>query len=126
MTNNSKQIQALKDAAQEKRAATIERVLVALKIMEDQKIPINFESVANFAQVSKTWVYAEPSIKEQIKNARISSNNNHYMRNQAVKLSAKDKEISILIKQNKQLREDIVELKQQLEVAYAALYKQNE
>lgn len=67
MKNDSKQIQALKNAAQEKRALTTERVLAALKIMEEQNIPINFESVANFAQVSKTWVYASPLLKNEYK-----------------------------------------------------------
>ena len=46
------------------------------------------------------------------------------MKNQAIKISTQEKEIQILSKQNKQLREQIEELKQQLEVAYAALYNQ--
>ncbi|AUH74252.1 DUF6262 family protein [Legionella sainthelensi] len=125
MKNDSKQIQALKNAAQEKRAATIERVLEALKIMEEQNIPINFESVANFSQVSKTWVYAQPSIKEQIKNFKSNADNRHSKKDQAIKIRAQENEIDILSKQNKQLRQQVNELKQQLEVAYAALYKEN-
>lgn len=49
--------------------------------------------------------------------------NNHYMQNQAAMLSKKDKEIDILTKQNKHLRQQIEELNKQLEVAYASLYK---
>ena len=45
------------------------------------------------------------------------------MRDQAVKLKAKDKQIEILNKQNKLLRKQIDEFRQQLEVAYAAVYK---
>lgn len=126
MKNDSKQIQALKNAAQEKRALTTERVLAALKIMEEQNIPINFESVASFAQVSKTWVYAQPSIKEQIKSIKNNAESRIYMKNQAIKIKAQEKEIHILSKQNKQLREQFEELKQQLEVAYAALYNRND
>lgn len=41
------------------------------------------------------------------------------MQDQAVQIKAKDRENSILIKQNTLLREQIEELRQQLEVAYA-------
>lgn len=125
MKSDSKQIQALKNAAQDKRAATMERVLAALKIMEKQNIPINFESVANFAQVSKTWIYAQSSIKEQITNIKNKADSRNYMKNQAIKINAQEKEIHILSKQNKQLREKIEELKQQIEVVYAALYNRD-
>ena len=37
----------------------------------------------------------------------------------------KNKEIDILTKQNKHLREQITELRQQLEVAYAKIYKKD-
>lgn len=46
------------------------------------------------------------------------------MQNQAVQIKAKDREISVLTKQNKYLRKQIEELRGQLEVAYAAIYKQ--
>lgn len=39
------------------------------------------------------------------------------MQDQAVQLGLKNKEIDILTKQNKQLRQQILELRQQLEVA---------
>ncbi|PWY54072.1 transposase [Legionella qingyii] len=120
------QIKALKEAARGKRAATIERVLVALKAMEEQSLPINFESVASFAKVSKTWLYASDEIKELIIKAKNEDGYNLYMKNQAAKLITKDKEISVLIKQNKMLRQEIDELKKQLEVAYAALYKKED
>lgn len=51
---------------------------------------------------------------------------NLYMQNQAAKLINKDKEISVLIKQNKMLRQQVDELKKQLEVAYAAVYKKGD
>lgn len=121
---NTRQVQALKDAAQAKRAAMLERVQIALKSMEELRMPINFESVANFAKVSKTCLYADPILKERINNVRNTFKNNRYMQNQAERLSTKDNEIDILTKQNKLLRQQIDELRQQLEVAYAALYKQ--
>lgn len=117
--NESKQIKALKDAARKKRAATLERVLVALKVMDEQQMPINFESVANFAKVSKTTLYADSALKTHINKARESFKRNHFMQEQAIKIKAKDKEIAILNKQIKNLRQINDELKKQLEVAYA-------
>jgi hypothetical protein len=45
-------------------------------VMEKEQIPINFESVANFAKVSKTTLYADGAIKAQIKKAREMIDNN--------------------------------------------------
>lgn len=123
MTNRSK-TQALNDASQIKRTNTLNRVIDALKIMEQESIPINFSSVYKFTGVARSWLYKEPSICEFIKNAKNHSNN-RLMQNQAIMLASKEREITTLTKQNKLLRKQIEELKQQLEVAYAALYKQD-
>ena len=45
------------------------------------------------------------------------------MQDQAVKLKATQREVDILSKQNKHLRQQIEELRKQLEVAYAEFYK---
>ena len=76
INNETNQIKALKDAAQKKHSATLERILVALMVMEKEQIPINFESVANFAKVSKTTLYADEAIKKQIYKARESFKRN--------------------------------------------------
>ena len=47
------------------------------------------------------------------------------MQDQPIQLRVKDCEIDILSKQNKTLRKQIDELRQQLEVAYAAVYRQD-
>lgn len=120
------QIKALKAAARDKRAATFERVLTALKTMEEQSLPINFEAVASFAKVSKTWLYASDEIKELIMKIKKKEKYNLYTQNQAAKLIKKDKEIGVLIKQNKMLRQQVDELRKQLEVAYAAVYKKGD
>lgn len=123
MSNNQPNIKGLKEAAQKKRADTLLKILNALKIMEQESIPINFNSVSNFTSVSKAWLYKHPEVKEQIQQAKGKKYCNLFMQDQGLKLSIKNKEIDILTKQNKQLRQQIEELRQQLEVAYAALYK---
>lgn len=91
--------------------------------MEQEAIPINFESMFNFTGVSKSWLYKQPAVKELIKKAKGKSNN-LFIQDQAVQLSTKDREIDILTKQIKQLRQQIDELRLQLEVSYATIYKQ--
>lgn len=124
--NTEKHIKALKDAAQTKSIETLKRFHDALKIMEKEQIPINVESVSKFAKVSKRWIYNHPNLVEQIKSIKKEKTNNRLMINQAVQLRTKEREIEILSKQNKLLRAQIEELRQQLEISYAALYKQND
>jgi hypothetical protein len=58
-------------------------------VMEKEQIPINFESVANFAKVSKTTLYADGAIKAQIKKARENFKRNHYIPSSAVNFQIK-------------------------------------
>ncbi len=80
--------------------------------------------MSNFSGVTKAWLYNQPAIKEKIENLR-GTTNNRFMRDQAVQLSLKNKEIDILTKQNKHLRQQITEFMKQLEVAYSVVYKQD-
>jgi hypothetical protein len=123
MSNQSPDTSGIRNAARKKREETLNKVLEALKIMEEQSISINFNSVSNFTGITKAWLYKQPDVKELIKKLKVAKNN-VLMRDQAIQLKQKNKEIDILTKQNKHLRNQIDELKQQLEVAYAAIYKQ--
>lgn len=109
-----------------KSSETFKRFIEALEIMQKDDIPINVESVAKFANVSKRWIYNNPDLLEQIKNIKKENKNNRLMTDQAIQLRSKDREIEILTKQNILLRTKIDELRQQLEVAYVSLYKQSE
>ena len=93
--------------------------------MEKENIPINFLSVFKFTGVSRSWLYKEPTIKDLILKAKDQSNNRLIL-DQAIQLNKKGQEIEILTKQNKMLRKQIEELRHQLEVAYAEIYKTKE
>ena len=123
MTNKSK-TEGMNKASLQKRADTLQCVLEALKTMEKENIPINFLSVFKFTGVSRSWLYKDPMIKELILKAK-DQKNNRLIQDQAIQLKKKEQEIEILTKQNKTLRKQIEELRQQLEVAYAAIYKQD-
>ncbi|KTD02898.1 DUF6262 family protein [Legionella feeleii] len=125
MSNKYPDTTGIKDAARKKSEETLSKVLEALKIMEEQSISINFNSVSNFTGVTKAWLYKQAKVKDLIHKAR-DAKNNLLMQDQAIQLGLKNKEIDILTNQNKYLRQQISELKQQLEVAYAAIYKQEE
>lgn len=124
MSNKSPDTTGINDAAKKKSEKTLTKVLDALRIMEEQSISINFNSVSNFAGVTKAWLYKQAEVRNLIDKARVAKNN-LLMQDQAVQLGIKNKEIDILTKQNKHLRQQIAELRQQLEVAYAELYKKN-
>ncbi|HRD70527.1 MAG TPA: DUF6262 family protein [Legionella sp.] len=125
MSNKSPDTAGIKAAAKKKSDETLTKVLDALKIMVEQSISINFNSVSNFTGVTKAWLYKHTEVKDLIDKARCAKNN-LLMQDQAVQLSRKNKEIDILTKQNMLLRRKIDELKQQLEVAYATIYKQSD
>ncbi len=123
MSNNSKSTEGMKIASFQKRADTLQRVMDALNTMKTEGIPINFLSVFKFTGVSRSWLYKEPTVRDLILKAKDHANN-CLVQNQAIQIKTKDREIEILTKQNKMLRKQIDELRQQLEVAYAAIYKQ--
>lgn len=122
--NDKKNIQALNKASQKKRDDTLERVMNALKIMEQEGISINFLLVSKFTGVARSWLYKEPTIKEIIIQTKTPSNN-QLMQDQAVKLKATQRQVDILSKQNKLLRQQIDELRKQLEVVYAEIYRKD-
>lgn len=123
MSKNLKRTEGILQASKEKKIETIQKVIEALDIMEKESIPINFLSVYKFTGVSRSWLYKEPAIKSRIEEAK-ERINNQLMRDQAIRLKAKEKEIEVLTKQNKILRNQIDELRKQLEISYANIYKQ--
>ena len=124
MSNLSPNTEGIKAAAQRKSIETTAKVLTAIETMTAESIPINFNSVSTFTGVTKAWLYKQEEIKDLIKKSK-GKTNNLFMQDQAVQIRSKDREISILTKQNKLLRKQIEELRQQLEVAYAEIYKKD-
>jgi|SRR5579872_363123 len=116
-------IQILNESAQNKREKTFIKVKAVLKIMHDKNIPINFESVAKLAQVSKTWLYQEPLICTEIKKSR--NKNDIIQRTVDYKFASekKDNEIILLKSKNKALMDKIKQLEKKLEIIHGELYK---
>lgn len=123
LTKANKKVEALKKAAADKRNAVLQRVLIALQTMQEKELPINFESLANYAHVSKVWLYSQPEISAQIKALRNKSGIIKKMANIHKQLQKKDQEITVLNRKIKGLEKTILKLRQQLETVYGELYK---
>ncbi len=119
------QINALKKAGIKKRDDAINRVHIALKKMQSDNIPINFQSVAKFANVAKSWLYNHTEIATEIKMLRGQSEKIRRLTNYPAQLEKKNNMLSKLEKRIDQVTLENTELKKQLAVLYGKLYKKN-
>lgn len=124
MTESNNKILALKKAAQDKRDDTQLKVTTVLRVMKEKNLPINFKSVAKLAGVSKTWLYDQPEIKNQIEILRVKKGKIQRVMDLKSTVEQKDNEILALKTKNKSLQETVKKLRQQLEIVYGELYNQ--
>jgi CII-binding regulator of phage lambda lysogenization HflD len=115
-------INALKASAKNRSKAAKERIEKALEEMKKNNIPITFQSVAKYAKVSKTIIYADIEKSAQIKEYRNQASIMHRMLDLKKQLNKKDDVIFKLEKRIEYLSSEIQKLKLQLEVVYGELY----
>ncbi len=115
---NSRQINALKKATANRKADIFVRVNEALKLMKQDEIPISFQSVAKYANVSKTTLYARSELKSLVEQERNNNENINRLHEKDKVILRQKKEISVLTKRVGYLQTELSELKQQLEVIY--------
>jgi Family of unknown function (DUF6262) len=120
-------IEGLRQAARQKAEQTRRRAEEAIALLLKQQRPINFKTVAQTAQISTAWLYANESIKMRIIHLRSQQTPAAQVkippREQASNRS-KDAMIAALQRRVREQAEEILELRKQLEVAYGSLYKQ--
>ena len=58
------------EAARRRSQLTRSKAVQALRAMDAAGEPITFEAVAQRAQVSKSWLYAQPDLRTEIENLR--------------------------------------------------------
>ena len=121
--SKKKRLEALSKANQAKQAQALQRSLLALDEMEKAKVPINFQSVAKAACVSKTLLYNTPELCEKIEKLRNKTALVRRSTDIHIQLQRREKEIQRLRHQNQQQTNTIKKLKVQLEIAYGELYK---
>ena len=93
--------------------------------MQADDIPITFQSVARYANVSKSWLYAQTDITTHIKALRGQSDTIKRLRDYPKQLRQKNDDIAILNERVRQLLSENEQLKRQLETLYGELYNNN-
>lgn len=119
-------IDGLRRSAQTKAEITKHRAEEAIALLLKERRPITFKAVAETAQISTAWLYANEDIKQRIIHLRSQQAPKAHIaipvREQASNAS-KDTMIAALQRRIKEQAAEIRELKQQLEAAYGQLAK---
>lgn len=119
-------IEGLRSSARIKSEQTKQRAEEAITLLLKERRPINFKTVAQTAQISTAWLYANDEIKmriihlrsQQVPQAQVKIP----LRDQA-STASRDAMIAALQKRVREQATEIQELKKQLEAAYGPLYK---
>ena len=67
------------EAARRRGQLTRSKAVQALRAMDAAGEPITFETVAQRAQVSKSWLYAQPDLRAEIENLRATHRQAGYL-----------------------------------------------
>jgi hypothetical protein len=119
-------IDGLRRSAQTKAETTKRRAEEAITLLLKERRSITFKAVAETAQISTAWLYANEDIKQRIIHLRSQQTPKAHIalpvREQASNAS-KDTMIAALQQRVKEQAAEIRELKRQLEVVYGQLAK---
>jgi hypothetical protein len=121
-TAAAKKNAALNKAREQKTLMARLRVEKVLSQLQNEKMPINFNTVAKQAKVSKTWLYTQADYRVQIEAYRGEVQTRQMDLTKVV--AKKDNEIKQLKNEILKLEKTLKGLKNQLEIVYGELYKQ--
>ncbi len=110
----------LSTAARRKSEEAQTRARNALRELDEQARPISFQAVARHAGVSRQWLYRQPQLRGEIERLRVTQPD----RRTSIPTSERSTEVSLrqrlraLLDENRGLRAEIAQLKQDLALAY--------
>ncbi|MGG0237789.1 DUF6262 family protein [Bacillus rhizoplanae] len=115
----------LKAIHAKRKANTLQRVDEAIKRLLKANEKINFNSVSNEADVSKATLYNNKSFRSRIETLRNQQSQVPTPKQvkREMNESNKDALIASLKRKNKKLEDENKQLREQLKVAYADVYK---
>lgn len=117
----TKNTDGLKQAAKRKKQQALDRVEKAVAELQSAGLDVNFNRVATFAKVSKSWLYKNENVKSQIDTLRRKGKNS---RLSDVVLLKKQRELIEKLQQRVNTLENIVQQqKKQLDAAYKNILK---
>lgn len=109
----------IKAAAERKRQEAFAKAEEGIKTLIREKKPINFETVAEAAGVTRAWLYKQSELRARIEHLRSQQSHKSDL---PIQLRASDASQKALImelrQQNKALRAENQALKRELETAY--------
>ncbi len=123
MSQVNNKILALNKAALNKSKNTHLKVETVMRIMKEKNLPINFESVSKLSGISKTWLYRQPELSNEIINLRNKTGKIKRVIDQKNINEKKDAKILALKNKNIALKNKIKKLNTQIEAIYGELYK---
>ena len=123
--SNYNRSEHLKELHSKRKAITQEKVDKAIQRLIKAQKPINFNSVANESGVTKKTLYDNKYIRERIENLRRQQSQvpTPSQVKREMNDNNKDAIIASLKRKIKRLEEEKKELKEQLKVNYADIYK---
>lgn len=120
----SRKIEALQEAAAQKAQEAYERVEKALERMIKQNQIINFQTVAQSANVSTAYLYKYEELKNRIQTLREQQKNqSRHKKVPSASDNSKNVIINTLREENKRLKAEITELRRANEVLAGRLYQ---
>lgn len=114
----TRNVDGLRQNAQKKRQEALNKVEQGIRQLLKEGKPINFQSVAGAANVSKAFLYKEPDIKERVEQLRQQGAEKKPELRQKASDASKDSMIRTLRERLKKLEAENQELRKQVEVAY--------
>ncbi|MFJ5713260.1 DUF6262 family protein [Neobacillus sp. NPDC093127] len=125
MSNHQRNVEGIRNFAKQKTGIARDKVDKAIKTLIKKKEPINFNSVSEFANVSKTFLYQQEDIKERIQKLR--KQQYEVVSPRAIKRNmrdeSKDRIIEVQRETIKGLKEEIKALKVKLQLNYSHEYE---
>lgn len=116
----------LKQLHKERKLKTQEKVDKAIQMLIKVQKPINFNSVANESGITKATLYNNSDIKERIEGLRLQQSKvpTPSQVKREMDENNKDAIIASLKRKIKKLEMEKKELREQLKISYADIYKQ--
>jgi uncharacterized protein YceH (UPF0502 family) len=125
--DTKRNIEGILNSAKQKAEQTRKRAEEAITLLIREQRLINFKAVAETAQISTAWLYANEEIKMRIIHLRSQQVPKAQVKipsREQASTASKDAMIAALQKRVREQATEIQELKKQLEAAYGPLYKQ--
>jgi hypothetical protein len=111
----------LSAAAKRKSDHTRARASDALRELDQQGRAITFQSVARQAGVYRQWLYQQPELRKEIERLRdrsIANTRPGVPDAQRATMASLHQRNTLLLAENRRLREEVAELKAELAIAY--------